>query len=474
MLKMINILNRLIPLFFIISFTIIFILYIAKKVYHQDLNLNIYLNLFIILFNLIFWFFILLSKNKLKKIFVLSYFSILLALYFSEFILEKKSKFNEFQYFLNLNKNYDTRSKFEIYKDLKKKTNISPLYYPYNQLIKNRKIEITKDNKNVEILAISGVSKRKTIVCNETGEYLIYTSDRYGFNNPNHLWDKKIDAITLGDSMTLGECVPPGNDIASLLRKKVNKNIINLGMGGNGPLFQLATLKEYYDLTNANKIIWIYYEGNDLLDLHNEKKNKILVKYLIPNFKQNLNEIHEILDKKILEVIDEEYSEYQSNKKKSFFLLWKVRSNIKNFLIKKNKDKNGFNIDNKKNIPNVYKKLINIESGNPYKDNLNYYKKILKSVKQFSIENNLENYFVYIPSVARFNGEFQDTNKLFEKDMVLSIANDLNFGIIDTHEIFFKNQNNPLKYFPFNGKRRHFNTEGYEVISDIIMSKIYN
>ena len=58
--------------------------------------------------------------------------------------------------------------------------------------------------------------------------------------------------------------------------------------------------------------------------------------------------------------------------------------------------------------------------------------------------------------------------------MVLSIASDLNFGIIDTHEIFFKNQNNPLKYFPFNGKRRHFNTEGYEVISDIIMSKIYN
>ena len=83
-------------------------------------------------------------------------------------------------------------------------------------------------------------------------------------------------------------------------------------------------------------------------------------------------------------------------------------------------------------------------------------------------------FFVYLPSVARFNGEFVDTNDLFEKKEIIEIAKSLDFMVIDTHEQFFKHQDNPLEYFPFNGKTRHFNSDGYEAISDVIISKIYN
>ena len=68
--------------------------------------------------------------------------------------------------------------------------------------------------------------------------------------------------------MTL-ESAPAGNDITSNLRRKLNKNIINLGMGGNGPLFQLA--HERISLYNKSQKLFGFTTGNDLLDLHNEK-----------------------------------------------------------------------------------------------------------------------------------------------------------------------------------------------------------
>ena len=100
--------------------------------------------------NTLFWFIIFKFKAKLNNIFVVSYFSVVLALYFSEYILQKKSKLDQFKFFLSINKNYDTRSKFEVYRDLKKSDIISPLYYPYNQLIKNRK-KGEKRGKNIKI-----------------------------------------------------------------------------------------------------------------------------------------------------------------------------------------------------------------------------------------------------------------------------------------------------------------------------------
>ena len=59
-------------------------------------------------------------------------------------------------------------------------------------------------------------------------------------------------------------------------------------MRGNGPLIEYATLREYLD-TKVKKVLWIYYEGNDLANLENEKTNDILINYLKDlNFTQNL------------------------------------------------------------------------------------------------------------------------------------------------------------------------------------------
>ena len=55
-------------------------------------------------------------------------------------------------------------------------------------------------NPNNNLLPLSGISKRTTLVCNENGYYSKFESDRFGFNNPDFEWDaEKIDFFLLGD-----------------------------------------------------------------------------------------------------------------------------------------------------------------------------------------------------------------------------------------------------------------------------------
>ena len=130
---------------------------------------------------------------------------------------------------------------------------------------------LVKNYSNV-LLPLSGLSNLETILCNENGYYSIYQSDRYGFNNPDNEWDKKeIEYLLVGDSFTHGACVNRPSDIGSVLRNLSDKSVLNLGMSSNGPLIEYATLREYLG-KNIKKVLWIYYEGNDLRNLELEKK----------------------------------------------------------------------------------------------------------------------------------------------------------------------------------------------------------
>ena len=53
---------------------------------------------------------------------------------------------------------------------------------------------------------------------------------------------------------------------------------------GNGPLIEFATLREYMN-SNVKKVLWIYFEDNDLSGLHNEMSDKILRNIIMMQFK---------------------------------------------------------------------------------------------------------------------------------------------------------------------------------------------
>ncbi|HKY09990.1 MAG TPA: hypothetical protein VJQ55_17210, partial [Candidatus Binatia bacterium] len=60
-----------------------------------------------------------------------------------------------------------------------------------------------------EVLPLAGVSNKATVLCNETGTYVVYPSDEHGFHNPRGLWRSgRIDVAVVGDSFVHGFCVP--------------------------------------------------------------------------------------------------------------------------------------------------------------------------------------------------------------------------------------------------------------------------
>ncbi len=134
---------------------------------------------------------------------------------------------------------------------------------------------------------MAGISHAKTVYCNEGGEYLLYQSDEYGFNNPLGLSGRKLDVMAVGDSFAQGACVPNNRNAVVVIRDTF-PSTVNRGYADNGPLTELATLKEFGPIEKPRHVVWLYYEGNDIDDLFRERQNLTLMGYLEPNFSQDL------------------------------------------------------------------------------------------------------------------------------------------------------------------------------------------
>ncbi len=124
------------------------------------------------------------------------------------------------------------------------------------------------------------------VLCSERGVTVTFEADRFGFNNPDGVWDEPADVLLVGDSFTQGVCVVAEDQIAGVLRE--DRRVVNLGNKGSGPIQQLATLREYGALTGARDVYWIYFEGNDRYDLSGERRRAWLTEYLDPTHRQGL------------------------------------------------------------------------------------------------------------------------------------------------------------------------------------------
>lgn len=332
-------------------------------------------------------------------------------------------------------KNYDTRQKFEIYDDLKRK---------------NPRIQIAFgpiEHKEQKIYSLSGISNVDSILCNENGYYATYKSDRYGFRNDDQIWDKKsIEYLILGDSFAIGECVNSDSTIQSLLKRNYNKNSISLGFGGNGPLTEYATLKEYLQ-PNMKKIIWLYFEGNDQSNLVRELKSNILKQYLInKNFKQDLKLKISQIDNLLKHNIELEREKAEFRYERSFF--YRLRKFIKLF----NTRDTFALLYQTKNIQNV--------------ETLPEFKAILRSAINLSNENNSKLYFVYLPNTNVIKNSCKNKNKHYLKIKKI-VQDDLKIKFISMCKELFRKEKDNKKFFPFR-MGGHFNNLGYEEVTRVI------
>lgn len=155
-----------------------------------------------------------------------------------------------------------------------------------------------------EVIPISSFSNALSVNCNESGEFSIFQTDKFGFHNPSDVYDERPKIVMVGDSFTEGSCVPSAANFGARLREHV-PNTVNLGMGGNGPLMTLAGLVEMQEHIGSATVVWIYYEGNDLEEQIVEFSSPLLRRYLEPKFSQAILEKKVSIDTVMSKYVDE-------------------------------------------------------------------------------------------------------------------------------------------------------------------------
>lgn len=382
-------------------------------------------------------------KENLKIIISIISISVMLGLYSYEAVLQL-GLLNESRQEIrsNLAKKldikYDDRSRKELYEELKSiySENVTLTMHP-SQFI----------NNSYQLFPLSGISNIKTIHCNENGYYSIYSSDRYGFNNPDQEWNKNyVEYLAIGDSFVHGSCVNEINTISGIIRKKINnKGIINLGYKGIGPVIQNAILREYGEDIKYKNIIW-FYSGNDIQDVESELSNDILSKYFNnQKFTQNLIQKQEIIDTQLKAYLNKEL--LNNNKLVNFIKL----SNIRKLIYWKDKVE---------------------ATKSQSKFNLRNFEISMRNSKKISERNNANFYFVYCPWINRYDSKtsYLDDDQIYYED-VMKIIEKLEIPIIDLHKEYFSKIENPKTKFPF-GIWGHYTPEAYEEISVLVLERI--
>jgi hypothetical protein len=194
---------------------------------------------------------------------------------------------------------YDGRAKIDVIMDLRRHgIQAYPPFYPYLTLRSPLKVD------GVPTIPLGSAARAMTVCCNEGGQYLIYPTDEYGFANPPGLWRQTpVDIALVGSSVATSECVPPVDSIASQLRKRYPKTI-SLGAGGNGPLLELATIREYLPALKPARILWIFSESHTAQYLEKES-NAPLLRYLDDSFQQGLFERQDAIDRTVRSYLED-------------------------------------------------------------------------------------------------------------------------------------------------------------------------
>lgn len=445
--------NFLIILLLIITSLAIIYTFLKDGYYKSDGQSSDYTFYYKVFFCLLFLVLatILMLSEKIKRYFLIITFSSITGLYFHE-IMIRSSIFKKVD--LSLPKNFDQRNSSEIVSNLNKENKKAfNLITPTNFLFSDG-LKISNQKLDKKIFPLAGISNVLTPLCNELGEWIVYKSDRFGFNNPDKNWDNlNTEILIIGDSFAHGACARESFDIRGQIEKKTTKKTITLGYGGNGPLLAMATYLEFNKLINPDYLIWIYYEHSDLVDLSKEMNySKILKLYFKNNYSQNLyelqNEIDESLKASYRRKVFLSILKLQRTRKATIDILAsRFFSKKKDLLINKNLTKK-IPITNKKQLKN-FELVLN---------------RINKEVKK----NNQKLLFVYLPSFERY----------FKKKNVINFYDNEIFEILDKNNILyvditqkFNNHKDPISYFPLR-RSAHFTEEAYDMITNEIIKKL--
>jgi lysophospholipase L1-like esterase len=339
-----------------------------------------------------------------------------------------------------LGNRYDSRMRLEVLQDLRHSgVEAWPLVFPADS---------TGREASPSLYPLGGISNVTTIHCNETGPYLIYRSDEHGFQNPPGVWNLPgLDVALVGDSFAQGNCVASEDNAAARIRA-IFPATLNLGMEGNGPLSELAGIREFLPELRPRQVVWVFCAANDLVfDLPREKTDPILMKYLEPPFRQGLRgrqeEVDAILKQRVSALIDEQTmlrrkSQASWDQFQGWLRLRMLRHSV------------GLRLTPRKPSAGADLELL---------------RRVLQEARDSVSSWGGQLYFVYLPSQEVFlDPKFARENEA-ERQSILRILEELNISLIDLLPAF-QAQKDPNGFYAIAGA--HYNPQGYQLMGKTI------
>jgi len=310
-----------------------------------------------------------------------------------------------------------------------------------------------------EVMPLAGVSRRLTLLCNEGGQWVDYRSDRWGFNNPDRVWDSgPPDIVALGDSFTQGYCVEADKNFVALIRDHDGATI-NLGIAGDGPLLMLATLAEFAAVRAPKIVLWFYYEGNDLVDLQIERKSALLSRYLTAGFSQPRLATQTEIDRGILAEIPRlEKTERENNERRGRNA---IRHSLSTFAVLGSlRDRLGL-VEGSE--PSAAEAARDFDTAN-----MAVFQEVLRQAKTHVDGWQGQLYFVYLPEWTRYTS-YSSWGKA-KRDETLRLVRSLGIPVIDIDPVF-EAHGDPLSLFPFR-MVGHYNETGHRLVADAVLRRL--
>lgn len=315
-----------------------------------------------------------------------------------------------------------------------------------------------------EAIPLGAVANRITVLCNESGQWITYPSDEHGFSNPKGIYQSNpLDIAALGDSFAQGFCVPPDKSFVALIRQRFAATL-NLSIAGNGPLLELATLKEYLSSLKPRHVLWFYFEGNDLTGLQIEKKISLLMRYLKGDFNQGLMGRQRDIDQALIGFIDDRQTARKMNQ---------PPPQRRNWISKGVSDLGGIIT-----LGSLRQKLGLIQGRASQEaevlsdldgPNMDLFGQILVEAKSCVNAWGGTLDFVYLPSSTRYFGSAAEV-PLRMRARVLSAVSALGIPVIDIHPAF-QARGDVRSLFPWGGYG-HYNEKGHRVVADEVLKAI--
>jgi hypothetical protein len=303
------------------------------------------------------------------------------------------------------------------------------------------------------VVPLSGVPHATTVMCNESGSYVTYESDRFGFNGPDEIWDLSAEIALVGDSFVEGWCVPREDSLAAVVRN-AHPATLSVGYTGHGPLAELGTIREYVAPLRPAHVFWIFYEGNDLIkDLPAEMASAVLRRYLEPDFNQQLRLHSVVIGNEMRRRFDERLAASPEAPPPVVVSVAKLRT---------------------------LRAMTGIAVGparpvvRSVPTSLADFGKILTEAKRTVEEWGGSLHFVYLPDLQSVIGDVASA----DHDRVLALAADLGLPTIDMLPVF-RTHPNPLSLFPYEEGRHlvktqglHYNAQGHRLVGIRIVDAI--